>query len=40
MFPNAEFKVIDGAGHWVHSEKPNEFLQICTEFLNKKTKDL
>lgn len=35
IFPNAEFKYIEGAGHWVHSEKPAEFLQICIEFLNR-----
>ena len=35
MFPNAELHYIEGAGHWVHSEKPTEFLQICIEFLNK-----
>ncbi|KAB0794734.1 hypothetical protein PPYR_12051 [Photinus pyralis] len=37
LFPNAEFQVIEGAGHWLHSEKPNEFLQICIEFLNRNT---
>ncbi|KAF2894290.1 hypothetical protein ILUMI_11882 [Ignelater luminosus] len=36
MFPKAEFKIIDGAGHWLHSEKPSEFLKLCTDFLNKK----
>nr|XP_022920463.1 protein ABHD11-like [Onthophagus taurus] len=35
LFPNAEFYYIEGAGHWVHSEKPTEFLQLCLEFLNK-----
>ncbi|XP_060533373.1 protein ABHD11-like [Cylas formicarius] len=35
LFPNAELKYIEGAGHWVHSEKPNEFLSLTLEFLNK-----
>ncbi len=33
LFPNAEFKVIDGAGHWVHAEKPEEIFEILKEFL-------
>ncbi|XP_035231249.1 protein ABHD11-like isoform X4 [Stegodyphus dumicola] len=28
LFAKAEFAVIPGAGHWVHSEKPSEFLEI------------
>ncbi|KAK4877768.1 hypothetical protein RN001_010274 [Aquatica leii] len=39
LFPKSQMKVIDGAGHWLHSEKPNEFLQICLEFLNEKSTD-
>lgn len=35
MFPKAEFSYVKGAGHWVHSEKPAEFLELVTEFLNK-----
>ncbi|KAF2880817.1 hypothetical protein ILUMI_25350 [Ignelater luminosus] len=35
IFPKAEFQEIKGAGHWVHSDKPNEFLKICLEFLNR-----
>jgi len=26
-FPNATFEYIEGAGHWVHSQKPAEFIQ-------------
>ena len=33
MFPQATFKYVKGAGHWVHSEKPNEFLEIVLEHL-------
>ncbi|RZC40541.1 Abhydrolase 6 and/or PGAP1 domain containing protein [Asbolus verrucosus] len=36
MFPKAEFRYIEGAGHWLHSEKPSEFLKHTIEFLNKK----
>jgi len=25
LFPNARFEVIEGAGHWLHAEKPREF---------------
>lgn len=35
LFPKAELKYIEGAGHWVHAEKPNEFLKITMDFLNK-----
>ncbi|KAJ3652089.1 hypothetical protein Zmor_018085 [Zophobas morio] len=35
FFPNAELKYIEGAGHWLHSEKPTEFLQDTVHFLNK-----
>lgn len=33
MFPKAEFVVIPGAGHWVHSERPSEFLEVLCKFL-------
>ena len=32
-FPTAEIKMVDGAGHWIHAEKPDEFLKITEEFL-------
>jgi len=35
IFPSAEFQYIPNAGHWVHSEKPAEFLEILLKFLNK-----
>jgi len=31
VFPAAEIKTVDGAGHWVHAEKPDE---IIAAFLN------
>lgn len=33
-FPNAEAKLIDGAGHWPHAEKPSAFLRILEGFLD------
>ena len=33
-FPAAEITMIDGAGHWVHAEKPNEFLNEVKTFIN------
>lgn len=35
MFPNAVFEYID-AGHWLHAEKPTEFLQLVYDFLRIK----
>ncbi|WP_421874916.1 alpha/beta fold hydrolase [Marinoscillum sp.] len=32
-FPNARIEMVDGAGHWVHAEKPEELNQLVTEFL-------
>ena len=33
IFPDARFATIQDAGHWVHAEKPAEFLQIADRFL-------
>ncbi|MDX5405308.1 MAG: alpha/beta fold hydrolase [Bacteroidota bacterium] len=32
-FPEAILVTIKGAGHWVHAEKPQEFLQAARDFL-------
>ena len=32
-FPNAEIRRVDGAGHWVHAERPEAFLAEVEEFL-------
>ena len=32
-FSRAEFAYIDGAGHWVHSQKPAEFLEELLAFV-------
>ena len=33
LFPGAEHAVIEGAGHWVHAERPAEFLAEIRRFL-------
>ena len=32
-FPNANFKMIAGAGHWLHAEKPLPFTSLVKRFL-------
>lgn len=33
LFPKAEIKAIENAGHWVHADAPNELLEMVREFL-------
>lgn len=33
-YPNAKFKTIEGAGHWVHAEKPAELYAAVKQFLD------
>jgi pimeloyl-ACP methyl ester carboxylesterase len=33
LFPQAEVVRIEGAGHWVHADKPKELLALVREFL-------
>ena len=33
LFPLGELAVIDGAGHWLHAEKPEAFNSLVSEFL-------
>jgi pimeloyl-ACP methyl ester carboxylesterase len=33
-YPNAQFVNIEGAGHWVHAEKPQELLGEVLKFIN------
>ncbi len=33
-FPNFEQKTIEGAGHWVHAEAPDQFLSIVRAFFS------
>lgn len=34
LFPLAEFHYIAGANHWVHADKPIEFVDLLTNFIN------
>lgn len=34
LFPNSEFEVIEGAGHWLHAEKPEQFNHLVIDFLS------
>lgn len=34
-FPQAELITIQGAGHWLHAEKPTEFYDAVNEFLER-----
>ena len=33
LFPQAEIETIIGAGHWIHADKPEEFLECVLKFL-------
>lgn len=33
LFPQAEIVTVEGAGHWVHADKPAELLKILKNFL-------
>lgn len=33
LFPGSEIQTITGAGHWLHADKPEEFLQLVLNFL-------
>ena len=35
LFPRAELVTIDDAGHWVHAERPAEFLEVVRRFLGQ-----
>lgn len=35
IFPNSSFVTIEGAGHWIHAEKPQEFFKAVMEFVKK-----
>lgn len=34
LFPQAHAKIIHGAGHWLHAEKPAAFTKLVLDFLN------
>ncbi|MAC47520.1 alpha/beta fold hydrolase [Oceanospirillum beijerinckii] len=33
LFPQAQLSTIDGAGHWLHAEKPLDFFDTVSQFL-------
>jgi pimeloyl-ACP methyl ester carboxylesterase len=33
LFPNSEIKTVEGAGHWVHAERPGELLGLVQSFF-------
>ena len=33
LFPQSEIQTIAGAGHWLHADRPVEFLQLVLNFL-------
>jgi len=35
LFPNAELVSIGGAGHWLHVEQPDRFLEVLERFLRR-----
>ncbi|XP_022666957.1 protein ABHD11-like isoform X2 [Varroa jacobsoni] len=36
IFPKAQIETIDNAAHWVHADKPTEFLDLVSDFILKK----
>ena len=34
-FPNASISIVKGAGHWVHFEKPTEFLEELSKVFQR-----
>ena len=34
LFPQARFKSIEQAGHWLHAEQPQAFIAACEQFLS------
>ena len=39
LFPRAEINEIEGAGHWLHAEKPREFQAAVESFLDGRRKE-
>ena len=34
LFPNARLETVEGAGHWVHAQAPNEVFELVESFLS------
>ncbi len=37
LFPHARFAKVTGAGHWLHAEKPREYIQTVQAWLDRTT---
>lgn len=35
LFPDSEFRMMKGAGHWLHAENPNEMIEVLKGWVNK-----
>lgn len=35
LYSNVQIKTVEGAGHWVHAQKPEELLSLVRGFINK-----
>ncbi|XP_078040021.1 sn-1-specific diacylglycerol lipase ABHD11 isoform X2 [Augochlora pura] len=35
LFPSAQFSYISGANHWVHADKPTDFMKTTIDFINQ-----
>ena len=35
LFPMADIEMIDDCGHWVHTDKPQIFVDLITDFLSR-----
>lgn len=35
-FPNVNYHLVEGAGHWVHADNPKQFLQILQDILKNR----
>ena len=33
-FPNSTIETVEGAGHWIHADEPQEFVNVVSKFLN------
>ena len=33
LFPLSEIQHVAGAGHWVHADRPHEFIAAVTQFI-------
>ena len=39
LFPRARIEILEGAGHWIHSERPDEVSALISEFLREESGD-